>query len=116
MSEVNNYVQSKVLELVKKGVDVTPCIVLQLRKDFINHRNNYNNKILAAVDAEISKHRKSKNKVFTKDVTFAYFGSKDEAYFSEEEMINGYKAPKYSELSKQEKELWHEKENQNQEL
>ena len=106
MGQVNNYVQREVLELVKKGVDVTPSIVLQLRKDFINHRNNYNNKILACVDAEIYNHRKRKKQVFTKDVTFAYFGYKDEAYLTEKEMIQGYKAPKYSELSVAEKEIY----------
>ena len=106
MSQVNEYVKKEVLELVKKGVDVTPSIVLQLRKDFINHRNNCNNKILVAVDAEISKHRRSKNKVFTKEVTFAYFGYKDEAYLTEEEMIKGYVTPKYSELSVAEKEIY----------
>ena len=41
---------------------------------------------------------------------------KSESYFTEEEMITGYVSPKYSELSEIEKELWHEKENQNQEL
>ena len=41
-------------------------------------------------------------------------GYKTESYFTEEEMINGYVEPKYSELSETEKELWHEKENQNQ--
>ena len=45
MSQVNEYVKKEVLELVKKGVDVTPSIILQLRKDFINHRNYCNNKI-----------------------------------------------------------------------
>lgn len=40
---------------------------------------------------------------------------KTESYFTEEEMITGYVAPKYSELSETEKEIWHEKENQNQE-
>ena len=107
MSEVNNYVQSQVIELVKKGVDVTPSIVLQLRKDFINHRNNYNNKILAAVDAEIYNHRRSKNKVKEKVVTVD-LGYKNESYLTEEEMIKGYVAPKYSELSVAEKEIWND--------
>ena len=106
MGQVTEYVKREVLELVKKGVDVTPSMITKLRKDFINHRNNYNNKILAAVDAEIYKHRKSKKQVFTKDVTFAYFGYKDESYLTEKEMIQGYVPPKYSELSIAEKEIY----------
>ena len=106
MSKVSEYVQREVLELVKQGVDVTPSMITRLRKDFINYRNNYNNKILACVDAEIYNHRRSKKQVFTKDVTFAYFGCKDESYLTEEEMIKGYVPPKYSELSIAEKEIY----------
>ena len=106
MSQVSEYVKREVLELVKKGVDVNPSMITRLRKDFINHRNNYNNKILASVDAEIYTHRRSKNKVFTKEVTFAYFGYKNESYLTEKERIKGYVEPKYSELSVSEKEIY----------
>ena len=105
MGQVNNYVQREVLELVKKGVDVTPSMITRLRKDFINYRNNYNNKILAAVDAEIYNHRRSKNKVQEKVVTVD-LGYKNESYLTEEEMIKGYVPPKYSELSIAEKEIY----------
>ena len=33
-------------------------------------------------------------------------GFKDESYLSEQEMIKGYVAPSYNQLSKEEKELW----------
>lgn len=105
MSQVNEYVKKEVLELVKKGVDVTPSMITRLRKDFINYRNNYNNKILASVDAEIYNHRRSKNKVQEKVVTVD-LGYKNESYLTEEEMIKGYVAPKYSELSVSEKEIY----------
>ena len=105
MSQVNEYVKKEVLELVKKGVDVTPSMITRLRKDFINYRNNYNNKILAAVDAEIYNHRRSKNKVQEKVVTVD-LGYKNESYLTEEEMIKGYVPPKYSELSVSEKEIY----------
>ena len=105
MSQVTDYVKREVLELVKRGVDVTPSMITRLRKDFINHRNNYNNKILACVDAQIYNHRirktQSEEKVVTVDL-----GYKNESYLTEEEMINGYVAPKYSELSIEEKEIW----------
>ena len=105
MSQVSEYVKREVLELVKKGVDVTPSMITRLRKDFINYRNNYNNKILAAVDAEIYNHRRSKNKVQEKVVTVD-LGYKNESYLTEEEMIKGYVPPKYSELSVAEKEIY----------
>jgi len=35
-----------------------------------------------------------------------HFGSKDEAYFTENEMIKGYVAPAYSELSSEEQKLY----------
>ena len=34
------------------------------------------------------------------------FGSKTQAYMTEEEMINGYQTPSYNELSKEEKKIW----------
>ena len=105
MSQVTDYVKREVLELVKQGVDVTPSMITRLRKDFINHRNNYNNKILACVDAEIYNHRIRKTKV-EEQVVNVDLGYKNESYLTEEEMINGYVAPKYSELSIAEKEIW----------
>ena len=44
---------------------------------------------------------KVKEKVVTVDL-----GYKNESYLTEEEMINGYVGPKYSELSIAEKEIW----------
>ena len=105
MSQVSDYVKREVLELVKQGVDVTPSMITRLRKDFINHRNNYNNKILACVDAQIYNHRTRKTQVEDKVVTVD-LGCKNESYLTEEEMINGYIVPKYSELSIAEKEIW----------
>lgn len=40
------------------------------------------------------------------------FGSKNQAYMTEEEMINGYQPPSYSELSKEEKKIWRQREQQ----
>ena len=105
MSQVTDYVKREVLELVKQGVDVTPSMITRLRKDFINHRNNYNNKILACVDAKIYNHRIRKTKVKEKVVSVD-LGYKNESYLTEEEMIKGYVTPKYSELSIAEKEIW----------
>lgn len=43
------------------------------------------------------------------------FGSKTESYYqTEEEMINGYQAPSYNELSKEEKKIWKQCSNTNQ--
>ena len=105
MSQVDEYVKREVLELVKKGVYVTDSMVTKLRKDFINHRNNYNNKILACVDTQISKHRKIKTQV-QENAGKVYIWHKDEAYYTEQEMIIGYVAPSYNQLSKEEKEIW----------
>ena len=98
MSQVNEYVKKEVLELVKKGVDVTPSIILQLRKDFINHRNYCNNKILASVDAEIYNHRNNRTKK-VENVNLVDLGYKNESYLSEEEMIQGYIAVSYTHLT-----------------
>jgi hypothetical protein len=41
------------------------------------------------------------------------FGNKTESYYqTEEEMINGYQPPSYDELSKEEKEIWKQREQQ----
>jgi len=42
------------------------------------------------------------------------FGNKNQAYMTEEEMINGYQAPSYNELSKEEKKIWKQYSNTNQ--
>lgn len=105
MSKVNEYVKKEVLKLVKKGVDVTPSIILQLRKDFINRRNYINNKILASVDAEIYNHRKNRTKK-VKNINPVDLGYKNESYLSEEEMIQGYVVPTFNELSESEKEIY----------
>jgi hypothetical protein len=105
MSQVNEYVKKEALELVKKGVDVTPSIILQLRKDFINHRNYINNKILSSVDAEIYNHRKNRTKK-VKNINSVNLGYKNESYLSEEEMIQGYIVPTFNELSESEKEIY----------
>ena len=105
MSQVNEYVKKQVLELVKKGVDVTPSIILQLRKDFINHRNYINNKILSSVDAQIYNHRKNRTKEI-KNINSVDLGCKNESYLSEEEMIQGYVVPTFNELSESEKEIY----------
>ena len=105
MSQVNEYVKKEVLELVKKGVDVTPSIILQLRKDFINYRNHCNNKILASVDAEIYNHRNNRTKK-VENINLVDLGYKNESYLSEEEMIQGYIVPTFNELSESEKEIY----------
>ena len=40
------------------------------------------------------------------------FGNKNQTYMTEEEMINGYQAPSYNELSKEEKKIWKQREQQ----
>lgn len=105
MSQVNEYVKKEVLELVKKGVDVTPSIILQLRKDFINSKHKENAKIMKCVNAEIYNHRKNRTKK-VKRITSADLGYKNESYLSEEEMIQGYVAPTFNELSESEKEIY----------
>lgn len=43
---------------------------------------------------------------YTDSVVGIQFGSKKEAYQTEKEMLKGYKPPKYSELSKEEKAIY----------
>lgn len=48
--------------------------------------------------------------LLSEDVPGIHFGYKNEAYLTEEEMLNGYKPPKYSDLSETEKQLYDEQE------
>jgi hypothetical protein len=105
MSKVNEYVKKEVLELVKKGVDVTPSIILQLRKDFINSKHKEYAKIIKCVNAEIYNHRKNRTKEI-KNINSVDLGYKNESYLSEKEMIQGYKVPTFNELSESEKEIY----------
>lgn len=87
--------------------------VIQLeKKRYEKELNNYYKARKLKLINDLINHRSEKEyKVVEHPLNY-----KDESYFTEEEMITGYKAPKYSELSEIEKELWQEKENQNQEL
>ena len=87
--------------------------VIQLeKKRYEKELNNYYKARKLKLLNDIVIHRINKEN----DIIKLPLQGKTESYFTEEEMIRGYKAPKYSELSETEKELWHEKENQNQEL
>ena len=81
-----------------------PLLFCNLEKTSLT-TNNYNNKILASVDAEIYNHRKNRTKEI-KNINTVDLGYKNESYLSEEEMIQGYIVPTFNELSESEKEIY----------
>ena len=60
--------------------------------------------------ATVSKSVRDYSYLVLKDVKPVCFGHKSVAYLTEEEMLEGYKIPKYKELSKSEKQIYDEKE------
>lgn len=98
-------------DFIRKNKVVSFEVIQKEKKRYEKELNAYYKVRKLKLLNDIVIHRSNKEyKVFEKPLN-----NKNESYFTEEEMINGYVAPKYSELSETEKELWHEKENQNQE-
>lgn len=108
--DISNNV-SKVLK--KKWNDyTTKDLISNLNED--KHSEKDLNTISEILRARIVPNRFSKSakrqmereRVF--DVVPVHFGTKDESYYTEKEMINGYTAPSYDELSESEKLIFNE--------
>ena len=100
------YLSNKINEAISKELDITDDLLTQIQIDFRKLRNNKFHKENSVIVKRIKSYR-NRIKIYTPALKVD-LGYKDESYFSESEMMLGYVAPSYEDLSKDEKEIWNE--------
>ena len=100
------YLSNKINEAISKELEITDDLLTQIQIDFRKLRNNKFHKENSVIVKRIKSYR-NRIKIYTPALKVD-LGYKDESYFSEEEMMLGYVAPGYENLSKDEKEIWNE--------
>ena len=113
MARVDTYISEKVNECIKNNVQVNEDTIELFRKEYNMIRQR---KILdkgRVTDLRIIEHRKNRINVFREIPKKVFLGVKTEPYYlTESEIMIGYVAPEYNELSKDEQEIWNELENE----
>ena len=100
------YLSNKINEAISKELDITDDLLTQIQIDFRKLRNNKFHKENSVIVKRIKSYR-NRIKIYTPALKVD-LGYKDESYFTESEMMLGYVAPSYEDLSKDEKEIWNE--------
>ena len=100
------YLSNKINEAISKEIEITDDLLTQIQIDFRKLRNNKFHKENSVIVKRIKSYR-NRIKIYTPALKVD-LGYKDESYFSESEMILGYVAPSYEDLSKDEQEIWNE--------
>jgi hypothetical protein len=100
------YLSNKINEAISKELDITDDLLTQIQIDFRKLRNNKFHKENSVIVKRIKSYR-NRIKIYTPALKVD-LGYKDESYFTESEMLLGYVAPSYEDLSKDEKEIWNE--------
>lgn len=94
------YLTKKINEAINKEIAVTDDLLTQIQIDFRKLRNNKFHKENSVIVKRIKSYR-NRIKIYTPALKVD-LGYKDSSYFSEEEMMLGYVAPSYEDLSKEE--------------
>jgi hypothetical protein len=94
------YLTKKINEAISKEIAITDDFLTQIQIDFRKLRNNKFHKENSVIVKRIKSYR-NRIKIYTPALKVD-LGYKDESYFSESEMLLGYVAPNYEDLSKDE--------------
>lgn len=94
------YLTKKINEAISKEISVTDDLLTQIQIDFRKLRNNKFHKENSVIVKRIKSYR-NRIKIYTPALKVE-LGFKDESYFTESEMMLGYVAPSYEDLSKDE--------------
>jgi len=109
MARVDTYISEKVNECIKNGLQVNEDTIELFRKEYNMVRQR---KILdkgRVTDLRIIEHRQNRINVFREIPKKVILGVKTEPYYlTESEIMIGYVAPSYEDLSKDEQEIWNE--------
>ena len=100
------YLSNKINEAISKELDITDDLLTQIQIDFRKLRNNKFHKENSVIVKRIKSYR-NRIKIYTPALKVD-LGYKDQSYFTESEMMLGYSAPSYEDLSKDEQEIWNE--------
>ena len=95
------YLTKKINEAISKEIAVTDDLLTQIQIDFRKLRNNKFHKENSVIVKRIKSYR-NRIKIYTPALKVD-LGFKEESYFTESEMMLGYVAPIYEDLSKDEK-------------
>ena len=95
------YLTKKINEAISKEIPVTDDLLTQIQIDFRKLRNNKFHKENSVIVKRIKSYR-NRIKIYSPALKVD-LGFKDESYFTESEMLLGYVAPIYEDLSKDEK-------------
>jgi hypothetical protein len=94
------YLSKKINEAISKEIAINDDFLTKIQSDFRKLRNNKFHKENSVIVKRIKSYR-NRIKIYTPALKVD-FGFKDESYFTESEMLLGYVAPTYEELSKDE--------------
>ena len=103
MGRLDEFLASKVNDCIKNNVEVTESLLKTFKNEFNMERQRRTVDKGRLTDNRIIEHRKNKVNYFRKIPRKVVICVKDESYFTESEMIIGYVAPNYKELSIDEK-------------
>ena len=95
------YLTKKINEAISREIAVTDDLLTQIQIEFRKLRNNKFHKENSVIVKRIKSYR-NRIKIYTPALKVD-LGFKDESYFTEIEMMLGYVAPIYEDLSKDEK-------------
>lgn len=108
MGRLDEFLAHKINHCVEKGIKVDESLLKMFKNEFnvIRQRGSINRSI--SIEKRIIEYRRENSEIKEELSRKVSLGKKDESYFTESEMIMGYVAPSYKELSKEEKEIWNE--------
>ena len=106
MGRLDEFLAHKINHCIEKGVKVDESLLKMFKNEFnvIRQRGSINRSI--SIEKRIIEHRRENSEIKEELSRKVNLGKKDESYFTESEMIMGYVAPSYKELSKEEKQIF----------
>ena len=108
MSKLDEFLAHKINDCIKNNVQVTESLLKLFKNEFNVIRQKSITEQGKEIERKIIEYRKNRDISFKEIPRTVELKSKDESYFTESEMLIGYVAPTYEELSKEEKKMYNE--------
>lgn len=109
MGRLDEFLAHKINHCVEKGIKVDESLLKMFKNEFnvIRQRGSINRSI--SIEKRIIEYRRENSEIKEELSRKVSLGSKDESYLTESEMLIGYIAPGYEDLSTEEKIIYDEK-------
>tara|TARA_R100000951_G_C2562584_1_gene156114 strand:- start:337 stop:666 length:330 start_codon:yes stop_codon:yes gene_type:complete len=109
MGRLDEFLAHKINHCVEKGIKVDESLLKMFKNEFnvIRQRGSINRSI--SIEKRIIEYRRENSEIKEELSRKVSLGSKDESYLTESEMLIGYVAPSYEDLSSEEKKIYDEK-------